>query len=41
MSKPALKALKAAKACLDEKDYKGAESKAREAISFDASNFYG
>lgn len=41
MSKPALKALKAAKASLDEKDYNAAEAKSREAISYDSQNFYG
>lgn len=41
MSKLAVKALKAAKACIDEKDFKGAQSKAEEALSFDPQNFYG
>lgn len=40
MSKPALKAAKAAKACLDGKDWSGAEARSREAISYDPQNYY-
>lgn len=40
MSKPALKAAKAAKTCLDEKDWPGAEARSREAISYDPQNYY-